>query len=580
MPNGSFLELSIIVTATILVCSVVRLFKQPLIIGYILTGIILSPNLLNLISNTHNLETFAQIGITILLFTVGLHLDPSVIKDVGKVSTITGLGQILFTTIIGFSLSLAFGFDYLNSIYIAIALTFSSTIIITKLLSDKGDTDKLYGKIAIGFLIIQDIVAAIILMGLSSFASAELTNGKGVEIFLILGKALILIIFLFYISKHILPKIIRYFANSQEFLLLFSLGWCMLLASLFKITGFSMEIGALIAGVTLSASDFRFEISSKVKPLRDFFLVIFFIQLGANMSFSNLDGLLLPVIVFSLFIIVGNPIIVMLLMGWLGFTKRNGFLAGLTVAQISEFSLILIALGISVKHVEPRIGTLMTLIGIITIATSSYMIIYANQLYTFLSKYLTFFEFKNRHLHLNENTTEDIELILFGYNRIGFDILNSLNKKNVSYLVVDYDPKVISLLKQKGINCIYGDADDIDFINELDYSKVKMIISTIPIVEVNTLLINTIKEKNSAILSLVVSHKIDDSLLLYSKGASYVVMPHFLGGMHTANLIEVNLFDIKSFDLLKQDHINYLELRKLAGHEHPSNERGYFYSRI
>ena len=580
MPNVSFIELSIIVTATILVCSVVRLLKQPLIIGYILTGIILSPNLLNLISGINNLETFSQIGITILLFTVGIHLDPNVIKDVGKVSLVTGIGQILFTTVFGFLISLIFQFDFVTSLYIAIALTFSSTIIITKLLSDKGDTEKLYGKISIGFLIVQDLVAALLLMTVASFSSTSISNGVFIDATVIFVKAFFLIFVLFFLSKTLLPKITRYFASSQEQLLLFAIGWCLLLASLFQITGFSMEIGALLAGITLSLSDYKVEILSKVKPLRDFFLVLFFINLGFSMSFSSLEGLLLPIVVLSLFVLIGNPLIVIILMGLMGFTKRNGFLAGLTVAQISEFSLIFIALGISSGHIDKAVMSLITSVGIITITMSSYMIIYSEKLYNTLSKYLTLFEFNRKISQINNANAFAFEFILFGYNRIGFDILNSLKRKNINYLIVDYDPKVISQLKQKGINCIYGDAEDADFLNELDFSKVKMIVSTIPIVDLNALLINTVKVKNKNILTLLVSHKIEDSFFLYSIGASYVIMPHFLGGMHTANLIELNLFNSKAFDQLKHDHINYLELRKLAGHEHPKNERGEFYSRI
>lgn len=580
MPNASFVELSIIVSCTIIVCSIVRLFKQPLIIGYILTGIILSPNLLNLLSSTHNLETFSQIGITILLFTVGIHLDPTVIKDVGKVTLIAGIGQIVFTSLIGFLLACIFGFNFITSGYIAIALTFSSTIIVMKLLSDKGDTEKLYGKLSIGFLIIQDLVAALILMSISSLSNPSASINYGVHILFVISKALILIFSLFYFSKLFITKITNYFAKSQEFLFLFAIGWCMLLALVFQLLGFSMEIGALLAGVTLSMSDFKFEIASKIRPLRDFFIVLFFIQLGVNMNFSNIGAIVIPVIVFSTFVLIGNPIIVMILMGFMGFTKRNSFLTGLSFAQISEFSLILISLGFAAGHFDKSIVSLITLIGVITISISSYMIIYADNLYKVLSKYLTIFELKSSRTSLSEKVADDLELILFGYNRIGFDILNSLKRKNINYLIVDYDPKVINQLKKSGIKCIYGDAEDLDFLAELNFSKVKMIISTIPELEINTLLMNTAKEKNKDILSILVSHKIDDTMLLYSKGASYVVMPHFLGGMHTAKLIELNLFDINSFENLKRDHLNYLELRKLAGHEHPANERGEFYSRV
>ena len=562
-----FIELSIIIGITVLIAGIMKLLKQPLIIGYILTGIIVGPRLLNIISSTETISILSHIGIALLLFIVGLSLSPRVIKEVGKVSSITGVGQVIFTSLIGFFICKLLGFSIVVSVYVAIALTFSSTIIIMKLLSDKGDIRTLYGKISIGFLIVQDLIAIIILMVISSipagFNFANLVFGT-------ILKGFGLLVLLFLVGIYILPKVTKIIAKSQEFLLLFSIGWCLALASLFHYLNFAMETGALIAGITLSLSPYRYEISSKMRPLRDFFVVLFFILLGSQMGFADVSLYIIPIIIFSAFILIGNPLIVMTLMGLLGYTKRNSFLAGLTVAQISEFSLILIALGVKVGHLSNEILSFVTAIGLITIAGSSYMIIYANKIYPHISKYLKIFERKGSKVDEHKYHKEGIyDIILFGYNRIGYDLLESFKKIKKKFLVVDYNPETIISLAKEGTDCRYGDASDSELLNELNFSKAKMIYSTIPDFDTNILLINKIKECNKKAIIIVVSHQIDEAIELYDKGATYVIMPHFLGGRYASTLIEKHGLDFDKFLNEKITHIEHLRKRKQIGHEHP-----------
>ena len=384
-----FIELSTIIVIAVVVSYITRLLKQPLIIGYIGSGILVSPYFLNIVSSTDAISTFSQIGVALLLFMVGLNLNPKMVKDVGKVALITGLGQVLFTSVIGFLICKTLGFSVIESVYIAVALTFSSTIIIMKLLTDRGDVGTLYGRISMGFLIIQDIVAIFILMIVPSTAQPASLAWLAFET-VIKGLSLAIILFLF--GLYILPTIVKSIAKSQEFLLLFSIGWCMAVASLFHFLNFSIEVGALLAGVALSLSPFRFEISSKMKPLRDFFIVLFFILLGSQMVFSNINDFIIPIILLSAFILIGNPLIVMILMGALGYTKRNSFLAGLTVAQISEFSLILIMMGVSMGQLSNEILSFVTIIGLITIAGSTYFIIYSDKIYPRIAPLLSIFE--------------------------------------------------------------------------------------------------------------------------------------------------------------------------------------------
>ncbi len=541
-----------------------RLLKQPLIIGYIIAGIIVGPFFLNLIQESQIITAFSEMGIAFLLFIVGLHLSPKVIKEVGKVSLVTGLGQVIFTSVIGYFIGIMLGFSPITSLYIAIALTFSSTIIIMKLLSDKDALEKLYGKISIGFLLVQDLVAIIILIVISSLSNG---NGAGSLIFSTLLKGGLLVLVLIPVSIYFLPKLESFLAKSQEFLFLFSVAWGFGLSLLFLYLGFSIEVGALIAGIMLSMSPYSYEISSKLKPLRDFFIISFFIILGSQMMFSNISNLILPAIILSLFILIGNPLIVIILMGALGYSKKTGFMAGLTVAQISEFSLILIALGVKVGHLSSEILSFVTLIGLVTIAGSTYMIMYSDWIYSKISWVLGIFE-KNK-LKEKEIAKKNYKYILLGYNRIGFSIIRAFSKITKNYLVVDFNPSVIKDLRKLGINAIYGDVDDSDFLEDLGISKALVVVSTIPEIETNSLILNILKRNNSKAISILTARQIADAMDLYKTGANYVILPHFLGGEYTSRLIK-NAKDNKAvYEKEKEKEIEILKQRLKQGHEHP-----------
>lgn len=560
-----FNEISVIIVIATAVAAIMRLLRQPLIIGHIITGLVVGPYLLNLMQSHQVIDVFAEIGIALLLFIVGLGLNPKLIKEVGAVSLVTGLGQVAFTSLVGFLIARGLGFATVPAAYIAIALTFSSTIIIVKLLSDKQGLQKLYGKIALGFLLVQDLVATFILIGVSALANGESLT-QLISTVALQGIALLVIASL--VSIYILPHLGHFFAKSQEFLFLFSTAWGLGLATLFHVFGFSVEIGALVAGITLSLSPYHTEISAKMKPLRDFFIILFFILLGSKMVLGNIAALLVPTIVFSLFILIGNPLIVMVLMGALGYNKRTGFLAGLTVAQISEFSLILIMLAVRLGHVSETILSLTTFVGLITIAGSTYLIMYAEKIYPYLAPALSIFE---RTQPKREKTTaKRYDIILFGHNRVGYDFVHAFEKIGKKYLVVDFDPNVISYLTNKGVPCLYGDAEDTELLDDLQLEKVKMVVSTIPETETNLLLVKKVKEANTKALPVVIAHSIHAAEKLYDAGAAYVILPHFLGGYYTAELITKHGLRKRSFEKEQKKHRAYLDHRRTLGHEHPT----------
>lgn len=569
MVNEVFIQLSLVLLVVLGVSLIMRLLKQPLIIGYIISGILIGPVFLNVIPKTDTLSTFSEMGIAFLLFIVGLHLSPKVIKEVGKISLITGIGQVVFTSGIGYLLGIALGFDSITSIYIAVALTFSSTIIIMKLLSDKDALDKLYGKISIGFLLVQDLIAIIILIIVSSFSNS---GGVASSALIILGKGALILGILFPLCYYLLPKLGPFFARSQELLFVFAISWGLGLAALFLYLGLSIEVGALVAGVLLSVSPYGYEVSSKLKSLRDFFIISFFVLLGSQMIFTDISLLIIPAIILSLFILVGNPLIVMILMGLFGYGRNTGFMAGLTVAQISEFSLILVALGVQVGHVSSEILSFVTIIGLITIAGSTYMIIYSDKIYSAISQYLKIFEKKK--IKEKIGIKDDYEYVLLGENRIGFSIMKKFIESKKKYLVIDFNPERVRKLQKKGTRCIYGDVSNSEIINELRLDKAKLMVSTVPEMEVNLMIINKVKQKNKNTIIIVTGRQISDAFELYKAGADYVIMPHFLGGEYTSEIIERAGDNKAEYEIEKTKHIADLKERLKEGQEHPRIEKG------
>ncbi|HZJ34683.1 MAG TPA: cation:proton antiporter [Candidatus Angelobacter sp.] len=563
MIENILIEIAVIVGVGLLLSGVASLLKQPLIIGYIAAGIILGPSFLNIVKSTDAIASFAQLGIVVLLFTVGLSLSPKVFRKVGKASLITGIGQILLTSSLGFIISSSLGYSLINSMYIAVALTFSSTIIVMKTLSDKGDGETLYGRISVGLLLVQDVVVMLILAIISSFSSG--TAGSSLSL-LDLGMITAIIVLLIPLSIYVLPTIMKRVAKSQEYLLLFSLGWCLLLAVIFHELKFSMEIGALLAGVALSMSSYRHEIISKLRPLRDFFIFLFFIYLGSQMVLSNLGNSIVPIIVLSAFIIIGKPVIVYVVMGLLGYTKKNSLLTGLALAQISEFSLILIALGVKLGQLSPEILSLVTIVGLISIAGSSYLMMHSEIIFSRLSRFLPNIGNKQNANIIKSANHNHNEIVIFGYDKVGFSLLNSFKKMGKKYLIIDYNPEVIKYLEAMKINCAYGDAENDDLLYDLCLSKKKMVISTIPVYETNSLILRNIREYSDQTIVILVSNSIEDSLKLYDQGANYVIIPRFLGGEHASKLIEKNEFNIDLFTKAKIAHINHLGDRKSIKH--------------
>ena len=557
-------ELALILGISTVLAFIARAIKQPPIIAYLIAGVVCGPLFFDLIKSGDVIEMLARIGVALLLFIVGLNLDFRIFKEVGGVATLAGIGEIIIVSIIGFVIAMGLGFSVVPALYLAAALAFSSTVIVVKLLSDKGEIDTLHGRIAIGILIIEDFVAAILLMIIPVLGTYDVSI-FGLQIL----KIVILVAGVFAIAYAVIPLLLSSVAKNQEVLFLFGLAWALLVAVIFHYFGLSLEIGALLAGMALAQSKFSLEIAGKIKGLRDFFMVLFFVYIGSQLTGTISSKLILHAVIFSIFILVGKPIIVMFLMRSFGYKKRTNFFTGISLAQISEFSLILILLGYTMGAVNQELLSLILLVTLITIILSSYSTYYSHNLFNRLSKLISLFDGSKPEIGAN-NKNKSYDIILFGYNRVGYNLVKSFEKEKKSYIIIDYNPKTIIDLARNGVNCVYGDANDIELLDELNLDKAKIIISTIPSVETNLTILNRIKNKNVSFIPT--SHFIPDSEILYEEGADYVIMPHFLGGAHTANLL-VNSSYVKNKIVQEgKKHRKELKEREELGHTHPGKE--------
>ncbi|MFO8024223.1 cation:proton antiporter [Thiohalophilus sp.] len=498
MLENVFVQFGTIIGLAAVVGALAQWLRQPLIVAFIAVGILLGPSALGWVTHSSEIELFARLGIALLLFVVGLKLDLHIIRSVGPVALVSGLGQVIFTSVIGYLIGLALGMEHVTALYVAVALTFSSTIIIVKLLSDKREVDSLHGRIAVGFLIVQDIVVVLVMIALTAFGSQSSTDLNMLqEALFILLKGVLMLGSVALLMRYILPALLHRLAHSAELLMLFAIAWAVLGAAAGDALGFSKEVGAFLAGISIASTPYREMVAARLVSLRDFLLLFFFIELGASLELGTLGAQLGAAGLFSVFVLIGNPLIVMAIMGYMGYRKRTGFLAGLAVAQISEFSLILAALGLSLGHLGQETVGLITLVGLITISLSTYMILYSHPLYDRLAPYLGIFERKVAYRESGQTAgdTEEASILLFGLGRFGATVAANLRGHGYRILAVDFDPEVVRLHTREGYAARYGDAEDPEFLATLPLDRVRWVISTIRDRSINRMLLSGLRQQ-------------------------------------------------------------------------------------
>jgi Kef-type K+ transport system membrane component KefB len=440
------------------------------------------------------------------------------------------------TAVLGFLVCLALGLETVESLYVAIALTFSSTIIIVKLLSDKREIESLHGRIALGLLIVQDIVVVLAMIILSAIGIGAREGTATADIAAVLGSSAAMLALVLLFIRYLADPLTHRLARSPELLIGFSIALAAAFAAAGEAFGFGKELGGLLAGIALASTPFRDSIASRLAPLRDFLLLFFFIALGSSFDLDSLGARGVEAAVLAALVLLLKPFIMVLIMAWLGYRRRTGFVAGLTVAQISEFSLILMAMGVSLGHVTTDALGLVTLVGLITIAASTYMITYSHQLYVRFEPLLRPFERRSAGPGAYEDAPaeEGYEVVVFGLGRYGGTIGRRLIAEGRKVLGVDFSPTAVRRWRKQGLPALFGDVSDPELVASLKLDSVRWVISAIP--DPNTgvthhdsrhALLQALHDAGYQGRIAVATHRVDENARLESAGADLILHPYF-----------------------------------------------------
>ncbi len=533
--DNIFLQFAVVLSLASLYGFCVLKLKLPLVVAYLLAGVTLSIVSVFDLHHTGIFSFLPEIGIAFVLFLIGMELDLREIKALGKPIVLASLGQIVLSSLAGFAIAGALGFNATESLFLGLGLSFSSTVVVIKMLLEKRDLTSLYGKLAIGILLLEDLVAIIVLMGISvgsSMFQLGLQNSLPFVTFAL--KAVGLFFLTFILSKYVLERVFDAVAKSVELLFLTALTWCFIFTALAIVSGFSVVIGAFLAGVALASSPYHLQIQGKIKPLRDFFVTLFFVYLGTEAKVADLIAHPIAILILTLYAITLKPIIYLAILGIFGFRKHTMFQTALNLSQVSEFSLVMLLVGFKAGLVSQSTLSVMAAVGVLSIVISSIMVSQSKRIYLLIMPLIKFFESKKRHF-LETEINEELEnhIVVIGAHRVGEPVINFLKKQKLPFRVVDFNPHTVELLRSQNIDVVFGDISDPEIIDSLGLDKAKLIISTIITMPDNEMLLEECHRRKVQAKIVVRAADAMHAKALKDLGADYVILPetvssHFL----------------------------------------------------
>jgi Kef-type K+ transport system membrane component KefB len=552
VPHGVFELIALVLAVCVAAGVVASLLRLPLLVGLLVAGVLVGPEVFGLVEASEEIELLGEIGIALLLFVVGLKLDPRLVRRLGPAVLAAGVIQVTLTAGAAFLIARAGGLESVQALYVAAAMAFSSTVIVVKLLTDRRELEQLHGRIALGILIIQDIVVVGLMIVLAAFDPTEqaslLAQVGGIVLrgTLLLGGTALL-------ARFVLPRLTHVLARQGELLVLASVTWAVALAALAIVFGFSGEVGAFIAGVALAASEYRDAISARLTTLRDFLLVFFFIDLGVRLELGGLGDIGL-VFGLSLFVLIVKPWLIAAITTSLGFRPQTGVRAGLTLAQISEFSLILVALGVGLGQVDGRTVGIVTAVALITITASTYLSSRADRLIPKLAPALRPFTRANP-FAADETPTGNLAptAIVIGLGRLGRTVLDELLERGDDVLGVDFDPRSVRAATTQ-IPVLYGDAEDPELPHHLPLTRTRWVVSTLRDVDAHRSLLAALRHHGYRGRVAVAVDSEHDERAMLAAGADLAIRP----------------FHVAAGPFVQLLHLAGVEQAEQAGPEEPS----------
>ncbi len=561
MEHGLVTDIAICIIAAWIVAVASQVARQPLLLAYLVAGFAIGPHGFQFITNTGDIQTISTIGLSLLLFMIGLEIDLQKMLSAGRVITFTAAAQILGCVLVGWLVFDLCGpaHNRLEALYLAVAMAMSSTVIIVKILYDKRELETLAGRVTLGVLVLQDLFVILFLA-----VQPDLKNPTIHLLALALGKVVLLVAVAFLASRFVLPPVFKMIARLPELVLVGALAWCFALAGFAEWLGLSTAMGALIAGVMISTFPYTLDVVAKVTSLRDFFVTLFFVGLGMEIPLPTW-GYALWTIFLCLFLIGSRFATIFPVL----YTMRQGYrvslLPTINLCQMSELSLVLLALGKASGDVsENTIGIAAFAFAFLAVG-STYAILQSDGLLREAVPLLNKMDLQDldQTVFIAASDEKHKRICLLGFSWTASSLVEEIQREQPALIsemtVVDFNPLVHERLRRRGVRAVYGDITQRDVLLHAGLASAEIIICSLPNTVLrgasNLKMLRQIRELNPTAHIIVHAELLSDIPALYAAGASYVSAPRLLEAadlLHAIDAAEKKLLGEKRAAQLAQ----------------------------
>jgi Kef-type K+ transport system membrane component KefB len=526
--EGILFDVGLAIVAATALAYVARLLRQPLLLAYIGAGLLIGPPVLGLIEDEAMIAELSELGLAFLMFIVGLEIDLKKLVSSGRIGALVGTVQVVVCAVLTVAFVMLLGFSGLPALYLGVASAFSSTMIVVKLLSDKSELDTVHGRLTLGILLMQDVLAIIVLA-----VQPNLDEPSALPIVVSTLSGLGLVAGALLVSRFVLPALFRFVAKSPEVVMISAIAWCMIVGYLAMLASFSIAMGALIAGVTLSAFPYSLDVVAKIRGLRDFFVTLFFVALGMQLQIDSIQvvGVALAL---SAFVVISRFVAIGPVLYSLGYGSRVGTLCSLALAQAGEFALVIVSLGLSLGHVGRDVASILALTLVITSTVSTYMVMASHAIAHRLVHGLRRLGVPERFRRGDDGDPEhrhSAELLLLGFHRVASSMVHQTqgSSKGHEVLVVDFSPEVHAKLTAMDVPVVYGDISHLDTLEHIGIERAQVVVSTVSEDFLrgtdNLTLLRQVKLLNPDARVVLSAETLERARTMYQAGADYVVLP-------------------------------------------------------
>ncbi len=525
-------------------------FRQPLILAYLIAGFFIGPFGMKWVQSQESISVISELGLIFMLFMIGLEIDLKKIVRAGPVILFAGGGQLIGGCLLGILFFLAIGLSLgggkFDALYLCIACALSSTVIIVKVLYEKRELDTLPGRITLGVLVLQDIFAILFLAVQPSLADLQIS-----VVVLSIARVCVLVATALVLSRYALPRLFHQIARRPELILLGALAWCFLIGEIAEKLHLSREMGSLVAGVSLSTFPYALDVTAKVTTLRDFFITLFFVALGMTIPIPNLTVVGLALIIAA-FTVVSRVVTTFVPLYLMKQGLRASLLPAINLAQISEFSLVVIQTGIAAGHIRTETSSAASFAFVILAVLSTFVMMRSDQITRLAIGPLKRLGLRDLdHVHHTDDDHggghgEARRIVILGFFRAASALLSEIERLNPPVLdqitVIDFNPNVFKTLAARGLHVIYGDISNVDTLLHAGIGKSELIILSVPDSLLkganNEKLVRHVRTLNPTAKIVATADMLADVNDLYAAGADYVTVTRLTDAHELYKVIE------------------------------------------